>query len=546
MATEIDLFATKNMLGSFKSFYTSLDVASVRCTEDVSLFAQAVFNVHKQSETKRRRKWRGEANPTILIPVQRQTSLLKSLTWSTTTTTTADTLFLQPRLRPDIHNHANPDLTAQELEIAMSTKELSNLIDRALRSTSTCGICTEAFSASHPPVALRCTHIFGHKCIKKWLLSRRQNSNTCPLCRSAVFDASVDDGNTNRNSNDRGSGIGYGDTDADLWRALCEIAEYEEQHEQEDAMELINEFMRKMWEGVCGMSQRHRQSHLQKETQTKGRNRRRPSSSSRSSSCSSSSLSPLPSIRKEKVDADETTSPSFTAAEYLLNAILPALIHTSSSPDVALPSSRSLRRQHQKNRLLFLESHNLLHATFLSLNRPSTFTRGLATPLVRLARLLTQCSGVMPRWLTSVARTSHLFWNANACLGGPGQRQIEQISWKHIQEATHLTSPRYFPLLHLYTILISQTLVHLPIPQDNVSLILERCCTRIGGSWADSPSTGLKQLCVAVYTELKRCQIEGGAASLRAKTWESDVVRGLWGLAGWVGRGKKGLTLRDS
>jgi hypothetical protein len=105
---------------------------------------------------------------------------------------------------------------------------------------------------------------------------------------------------------------------------------------------------------------------------------------------------------------------------------------------------------------------------------------------------------------------------------------------------------RYFDLLHLYTVLISQSIAHFPAPQpypskrhEVVNLVVERCCVKIGGSgcgWKGRPGNELKDTLVIVYEELRRYQIEKGRMSLRGHHEEEAVVRGIWALAAWRGR----------
>ena len=59
-------------------------------------------------------------------------------------------------------------------------------IKNKLRPVEECIVCTEPFSATHQPVTLDCKHIFGHKCIKKWLQNGRGDNATCPICRHVL------------------------------------------------------------------------------------------------------------------------------------------------------------------------------------------------------------------------------------------------------------------------------------------------------------------------------------------------------------------------
>ncbi|PVI01941.1 hypothetical protein DM02DRAFT_727501 [Periconia macrospinosa] len=49
--------------------------------------------------------------------------------------------------------------------------------------------CGEAYgSLCHAPLVLPCHHVFGRKCLREWIKSGNQNSNTCPMCRRELFE----------------------------------------------------------------------------------------------------------------------------------------------------------------------------------------------------------------------------------------------------------------------------------------------------------------------------------------------------------------------
>ncbi|KAH4610737.1 hypothetical protein HBI37_029980 [Parastagonospora nodorum] len=57
---------------------------------------------------------------------------------------------------------------------------------------TTCPICYEPYSATHPPILITnipgCrNHIFGYGCLRKTISSGTRNSNHCPLCRTVWF-----------------------------------------------------------------------------------------------------------------------------------------------------------------------------------------------------------------------------------------------------------------------------------------------------------------------------------------------------------------------
>jgi hypothetical protein len=219
---------------------------------------------------------------------------------------------------------------------------------------------------------------------------------------------------------------------------------------------------------------------------------------------------------------------NFTTTELLDTAIIPALVQTAS------PEGLRQVRDHDP----FLDCYNLIAASWDSLGRPDDAT-GLAIPLVRLARLMSSASSTLPKWLTTVPRTNRLFWRANACLG----LNDSNISWNTIVAASQdVTGTEHFPLLHLYTMLISQSISHNTQPtvwptrrHEVMNLVLERCCKKIGGeSWAGKPSNEFKDVLAITYEELRRYQHNKKKASLRGHDGEESVVKGIWALAGWA------------
>ncbi|KAF2827795.1 hypothetical protein CC86DRAFT_465641 [Ophiobolus disseminans] len=217
----------------------------------------------------------------------------------------------------------------------------------------------------------------------------------------------------------------------------------------------------------------------------------------------------------------------FTITELLDQAIVPALVQTANS------QSPSMARDNDP----FLDCYNLIAASWDSLGRPDTAT-GLAIPFVRLGRLMSSAGSTLPKWLTTVPRTNRLFWKANACLGITDS----DISWDVVMDAyKDLSKTQHFPLLHLYTMLISQGMAHNPQPgslptrrHEIMNLVVERCCKKIGGeTWTGKPNNEFKEVLVVVYEELRRYQLEKKKASLRGHDGEETLVMGVWALAGW-------------
>jgi hypothetical protein len=329
---------------------------------------------------------------------------------------------------------------------------MENFINKQLRPVETCAICTEHFNVDHQPAALPCKHIFGYRCIKKWLRIGQGNNTSCPHCRLPVYE--------------RPKLAGAFDLPS-IWSALCE-----------QPPERLNTFMEEIWSGLQGLWQRK-------------------------------------------------MGGKFSVTELLHSAIMPTLLRTSSR--------NSLQQSREQDP--FLDCYNLIAASWDSLGRPDTAT-GLAIPLVRLVRLMSSASSTVPKWLTTVPRTNRLFWKANACLG----MNSCEISWDSIIATSQdLTKDQYFPLLHLYTMLISQSIRHSPQPNvwptrrhEVMNLVVERCCKKIGGeNWIGKPSNEFKDMLAAVYGELRRYQIDKEKPSLRGHDGEEVIVKGIWGMAAW-------------
>ncbi|KAH7406813.1 hypothetical protein DE146DRAFT_778293 [Phaeosphaeria sp. MPI-PUGE-AT-0046c] len=217
----------------------------------------------------------------------------------------------------------------------------------------------------------------------------------------------------------------------------------------------------------------------------------------------------------------------FSVTEILDTAINPALVQTTN------PTAPRQRREQDP----LLDCYNLIAASWNSLGRPDTAT-GLAIPLVRLVRLMSGASSTIPKWLTTVERVNYLFWKANACI----EPTATNISWDTIMAASqNLVNAQHLPLLHLYTMLISQSISHCAQPKvwpsrrhEVMNLVVERCCKKIGGEdWSSRPTNDYKEVLVAVYEELRRCQLRKKKPSLRGHDGEEIVVKGIWALAGW-------------
>ncbi|KAF2999475.1 hypothetical protein E8E13_008436 [Curvularia kusanoi] len=322
-------------------------------------------------------------------------------------------------------------------------------IKTQLRPVEECIVCTEPFSATHQPVTLDCKHIFGHKCITKWLQDGRGSTATCPICRHVLvarrnpqptFDAPA------------------------IWKRVCELP-----------LERLHLFMKKLW--TC-----------------------------------------IRDLWKRKPDG------KFTTSDLLERATFPALIEASGETWSGAHDA-------------FTDAYNLIAASWDSLGRPDR-AEGLAIPFVRLARLVSGSAATLPLYLTDLPRTTRLIWKANACLG----LTEENISWETIISASKLGSDRHFPLLHLYTALISQSVAHncgphqvLPTKRHEfMNLVVEKCCTKIGKAcFVGKPSSEFKDALVFVFHELWRYQHEQARLSLRGHAGEDTIVKGVWAIAAW-------------
>lgn len=122
----------------------------------------------------------------------------------------------------------------QSAQVAPRRKTRSTLMETfirtQLRPVQECVICTEPFGVTHQPVTLDCKHVFGHKCISRWLRDGRGNNASCPVCRHVLvvkkdtqptFDA------------------------ASIWKRLCELP-LTRQHA----------FMGKLWIGIRNLWKR--------------------------------------------------------------------------------------------------------------------------------------------------------------------------------------------------------------------------------------------------------------------------------------------------
>ncbi|KAF2118911.1 hypothetical protein BDV96DRAFT_677741 [Lophiotrema nucula] len=104
-----------------------------------------------------------------------------------------------------------------------------------------CTICLDPFGANHQPVKIStCNHTFGDVCIKTWF-SSSSFPNTCPLCRSVLFEPDPDtisysegtesESESESEDDDDGMDIWDSDNDSDF---DCENGDASEDSDGED------------------------------------------------------------------------------------------------------------------------------------------------------------------------------------------------------------------------------------------------------------------------------------------------------------------------
>jgi hypothetical protein len=289
----------------------------------------------------------------------------------------------------------------------LNSSRMDTFVETQLRPVDACIVCTEPFSATHQPVVLDCKHIFGYRCIARWVLNGHGNNVSCPVCRHVLFARKSPNSTFDAPS---------------IWKRLCELS-----------LEHLHAFMQNLWVGIKDLW------------------KRKPNG-------------------------------NFTVTELLEKSIFPALIATGEQARNGTHDALT-------------DAYNLIAASWNSLGRPNR-AEGLAIPLVRLARLVSSASTILPLYLMDLPRTTRLIWKANICLS----IEDENISWDFITEATKLQSDRHFPLLHLYTVLISQSITHKSGPQqplpkrrhEIMNFVVECCCTKLGNaSFTSKPSKNL-------------------------------------------------------
>ncbi|KAF2008946.1 hypothetical protein BU24DRAFT_359074 [Aaosphaeria arxii CBS 175.79] len=156
-------------------------------------------------------------------------------------------------------------------------------------------------------------------------------------------------------------------------------------------------------------------------------------------------------------------------------------------------------------------------------------------PILRLSELLACVYKRVPLYLTTSTDLAMLVWKANQSIGV----REGKVNWSLVCRAARDLDGPYFPLLHLYTVLISQYIIHgdelttWPTKRhEKMNYVVQNCCTMIGSSWTGYPTNHFKDQLIVVYEELRRHQKDTGRISLRGTPSEGYIVKGLWSLAG--------------
>jgi hypothetical protein len=160
----------------------------------------------------------------------------------------------------------------------------------------------------------------------------------------------------------------------------------------------------------------------------------------------------------------------------------------------------------------------------------------MAFPLIRLCFLLWDVHCAIKR-KTSLA-INVMLWEGNRCLGVGNPL----IQWEDIEDATKLETPQLFPLLHCFTMLVSQALArnNLTNPwlgDQRLDLAQKLACEIIGPHFEGEPSEQWLYKLAIVVDELKRHQFEKGRKSLTGAAAEKSIVRGWWAIANMEAEG---------
>ncbi|KAJ4357077.1 hypothetical protein N0V95_002815 [Ascochyta clinopodiicola] len=80
-----------------------------------------------------------------------------------------------------------PSANPPQQDVASRDEFMTN----GINAHDKCNICLEGFDSTHIPSSFAkqgsCSHVFGEKCLREWLLSANSNANKCPTCRKVFF-----------------------------------------------------------------------------------------------------------------------------------------------------------------------------------------------------------------------------------------------------------------------------------------------------------------------------------------------------------------------
>lgn len=171
----------------------------------------------------------------------------------------------------------------------------------------------------------------------------------------------------------------------------------------------------------------------------------------------------------------------------------------------------------------FSPFHDAITASRASDPQPMGFA------LLRFCYLLWDTHHAMRR--KSSVSINVLLWEGNRCLGVSNPL----VQWEDVEEAAELEDTRLFPLLHCFTMLVSQALarhnlVEPWLGEERLELARKLACESIGPHFEGEPGELWLVKLVVVVNELKRHQFEMGRRPLAGGSAERSIVRGWWAL----------------
>jgi hypothetical protein len=150
-------------------------------------------------------------------------------------------------------------------------------------------------------------------------------------------------------------------------------------------------------------------------------------------------------------------------------------------------------------------------------------------PLIRFCYLLWDVHGAMRRKTSPCI--NKLLWEGNRCLG-IGKPLVQ---WEDVVEASMLVTGELFPLLHCFTMLLSQALARIALKEEwgeGEKLERARAMTQeVSVHFEGAPGDEWLIRLAFVVGELKRYQFGIGRVALVGVEKEEHVVRGWWAMA---------------